>query len=121
MPFVFGFAPVLFLFLGSQIYFGWRAAAWILKRVRARAGRIAAIGGGLAIYVVYFFLNVRGEIGRPEPTRMTWWDALVVAPFRWWIFSATIAFLVVVLIWIARGIAGIIRGLIRSVSAPPQP
>ncbi len=119
MPFVFGFAPVLFLFLGSQVYFGWRATRWIRKRIRSRSGRISSIGGGLALYVSYFVLNVRGEIGRPEPTHMTLWDALVVAPFRWWIFSATIAFLVVVLIWIVRGMAGLIRGIARSVSTAP--
>lgn len=120
MPFVFGFAPVLFLFIGSQLYFGARAVAWALKRIRPLAGRISIIGAGLAIYVVDFFLNVRG-LDRPEPTHMTAWDALVVAPFRWWIFSATLAFLVVVLIWIGRGIAMLIRGIIRAVSAPSQP
>jgi len=121
MPFVFGFAPVLFLFIGSQVYFGWRAATWVRKRIRSRARRIGAIGAGLAVYLIYFVLNVRGEIDRPEPTHMTLWDALVVAPFRWWIFSATIAFLVVVLLWIGRGIAGLIRGIVRSVSSSPPP
>jgi hypothetical protein len=122
MPFVFGFAPVLFLFLGSQIYFGLRAAVWIRKRIPSRAGHISVIGAGLAVYIIYFYLNVRGQIGRPEPTHMTPWDALVVAPFRWWIFSATVAFLVVVLIWIARGFTGLLRGIIRSSSAAsPQP
>lgn len=122
MPFVFGLAPVFFLFLGSQIYFGLRAVVSVRKRIPSRTGHIPIIGAGLAGYIIYFYLNVRAGIGRPEPTHLTPWDALVVAPFRWWIFSATLAFLVVVLIWIGRGLAGLLSRILRRSSATgPQP
>ncbi|HLK46737.1 MAG TPA: metallophosphoesterase [Bryobacteraceae bacterium] len=117
MPFVFRFPPVLFLFLGSQIYFPLRAVAWTRRRIHSRTGQWTAIGAGLAVYVAYFVLNVFWAVERPEPTRMTRWDAVVVAPFLWWIFSSTLAFLVVVLIWIGRGIAGAVRLALRGLSA----
>ena len=121
MPFVFRFAPVLILFLGSQVYFGLRALAWGRKRVRSRVARIGGAAMSVAVYCLYFGLNVWGAADRPEPTHMTLWDALVVAPFRWWIFSSTIAFLVVVLIWIARGAAQLARGIARGLRQPPHP
>lgn len=113
MPFVFGFAPVLFLFLGSQVYFGFQILRWTARRVRRRAARIAAGTAILAVYVSYFVLNILGTTDRPTPTHMTLRDALVSAPFLWWIFSSTIAFLVVVLVWIARSVARLVTGIVR--------
>lgn len=128
MPFVFGFAPVLFLFLGAQIYFVLRAAAWGRKRIRSRAARIAIEAAVLAVYLFFFAANVWWVADHPSPTRMTWHDALVSAPFLWWIFSSTFAFLVVILIWLARQLARTIswmgRGLARRPGAkegPPSP
>jgi len=120
MPFVFGFAPVLFLFLGSQIYFPLRALRWAWRRIHSRPKRIGAALVGLALYFAYFTLFIRGEASGHEPTRMTLWYALVAAPFLWWIFSSTIAFAVVVLIWIVRGVARLPRAL-ASARQPPRP
>src|SRR5579872_5695722 len=119
MPFVFGFAPVLFLFIGSQIYFGLQAVRSAVHRVQSRAARLGVTAGILGIYVSYFFLYVRWAADGPTPTHMTLRDALISAPFLWWIFSSTIAFLVVVVIWILRGAARLTTGAVRAVRPPP--
>ena len=115
MPFVFGFAPVLFLFIGSQIYFGLRVVRWAVRRVRSRAARAGVTAGVAGVYVLYFFLYVRWAAEGPTPTHMTLRDALVSAPFLWWIFSSTIAFLVVILIWVGRGVAHLSASAFRLV------
>ena len=123
MPFVFGFAPVLFLFLGSQIYFILRAAKWGRRRIRSRPKRIAAGVTALSLYLLLFASNIWWAADRPEPTHMTLRDALLRAPFLWWIFSATISFLVVVLIWIIRQAtraAGWIFKRGRAATLPPK-
>jgi predicted MPP superfamily phosphohydrolase len=113
MPFVFGFAPVLFLFLGSQVYFLIRAIAWMRKRMPPAAGRIAALALA-AFYFLYFGLFIKGARDLPTPTHMTLRDALLNAPFLWWIFSSTLAFLVVLLIWLVRGAVRLVNGMARS-------
>ncbi|HEY1239236.1 MAG TPA: metallophosphoesterase [Bryobacteraceae bacterium] len=117
MPFVFAIAPVFFLFLGGQIYFLVRALAWARRRIRSRARRIAADIFGVFVYFIYFGLNLWGGRERPEMPYMTPWDALVVAPFRWWIFSSTIAFMVVLVIWMIRGAARLVRAGVRRPEA----
>jgi predicted MPP superfamily phosphohydrolase len=121
MPFVFGLAPVLFLFLGGQIYFGFQAVRWAVRRLKSRGARITVITAMVSLYLLYFGLNVVWTTERPTPTHMTLRDALVSAPFLWWIFSSTVAFLVVVLIWIARGVVRWVSGMVRSLrpAAPP--
>ncbi|MBZ5580069.1 MAG: metallophosphoesterase [Acidobacteriia bacterium] len=116
MPFVFGIAPVFFIFIGSQIYFLTRLAAWAKKRIGTRGKRIAAGAAGLAVYLFYFAANLWWEAGRPSSIHLTLRDALLSAPFLWWIFSSTVAFLVVLLIWAARGIARTITWTARAVA-----
>lgn len=113
MPFVFFIPPVFFLLLGSQIYFLSRAVAWVRKRIRSRGGRIVAFMALLAIYVGYFAANIYSDERGPSSTHLTLRDALIQAPFLWWVFSSTIAFLVVVLIWVGRMIVRAVRAVVR--------
>ena len=102
MPFVFGFAPVLFVFLGGQIYFLLRAAAWGNQRIRSGRVRLSVSIAALALYCLLFAANIWWAADGPTHTRMTLRDALVRAPFLWWIFSSTVAFSVVLFIWLLR-------------------
>ena len=113
MPFVFFIAPVFVLFLGSQAYWLLRIARFVGRRIQSRGPRIAAGAAGLALYVFFFGFNIWWARRDPEPTRMTLRDALLVAPFLWWIFSSTIAFLVVILIWVVRLVAAGLRLVAR--------
>jgi predicted MPP superfamily phosphohydrolase len=125
MPFVFRFAPVLLLFLGGQGYFLWRACALVARRVRRPIWRGAAISVLFVLYFALFGLNLASSgRGTPTPTRMTLRDALIAAPFLWWIFSSTVAFFVVVVLWLVRIAALPIRAVFRpspTGEAPASP
>ena len=122
MPFVFKIGPVLLLFLGAQVYFLWRACALIARRVRRSAWRAAAISALFVLYFGLFGLNLASS-GRdtPTPTHMTLRDALIAAPFLWWIFSSTVAFIVVVVVWPFRFEARPIQSVFRPSPSPDTP
>src|SRR6516162_6519979 len=107
MPFVFKLTPVLLLFLGGQVYFLWKACALVLRLFHRPAMRVAAVTVVLGVYAALLAANLMSS-GRstPTPTHMTLHDALISAPFLWWIFTSTLAFFVVVLVslirWVAR-------------------
>jgi uncharacterized protein len=60
----------------------------------------------LGLYCALLAVNLMSS-GRsnPTPTHMTLRDALISAPFLWWIFTSTLAFFVVILVWLVRWIA----------------
>src|SRR3974390_459269 len=99
MPFVFKLFPVLLLFLGGQVYFVWQACALILRAIRRPAARAVALTAVLGLYGALLAVNLMSS-GRstPTPTHMTLRDALISAPFLWWIFTSTLAFFVVILV-----------------------
>jgi predicted MPP superfamily phosphohydrolase len=102
MPFVFRILPVFLLFIGGQIYWIFRVAVWARRLLRSRGARWGVGLAALAVYLLAFAFNVYSGREIPSPTHMTLRDALLVAPFLWWIFSSTVAFAVVILIWLVR-------------------
>ncbi|MBV9505540.1 MAG: metallophosphoesterase [Acidobacteriia bacterium] len=81
---------------------------------------VALAVGIAAAYFALFALNVSGSRGEPEPTHLTLRYALLVAPFLWWIFSSTLGFVAVILVWLVRSLAIAIRSGVRLV-APRKP
>ena len=106
MAFAWIFGTILFLLAGSQIYWLFRVRSFLKKRVQSRRTRLFLASAGLAAYLAFFALNVFGR--RPSPTRLTLYDALVAAPFQWWIASSMVAFLVAILLWPVRRAAGLV-------------
>src|SRR5580700_3541397 len=105
------FGILIAIFLGSQIY--WYARAWgLVKRVaRTRTTRIALTAAILGVYLALFALNF-GVLGRrASPTRLTWYDALISAPFACWVVCSLLAFLLAMLLWPVRRAARSIGGL----------
>lgn len=121
MPFVFGFAPVLFLFLGSQIYFLLRAMRWGARHIRGGRGRAGAGVALFAFYIAFFAAGISRQEHVPNPIHMNPADALLLAPFLWWIFSSTMAFLVVIILWAMRGLGGAAKWAARPVAGEPSP
>jgi hypothetical protein len=104
----------LAIFLGSQIYWYRRAHSLVNKVAKVRTARILLIAAGLTVYLAYFALNF-GVLGRrSSPTHLGWYDALIAAPFQWWVVSSLVAFLLAVLIWPVRRVA-------ESIGAPSSP
>ena len=88
------FQAGLILFGVSQVYWGWRGCRLAARLIPARGWRFAAIGAVLAIYLVMLAWNVKYAWRRPAAVELTWSDALLVAPFLWWVVSSLFGFLV---------------------------
>jgi len=112
-PLIFGI--LISLFAASQIYWFARMRALLKRLSKTRRARILLTCAILATYLALFALNF-GVFGsrRSSPTRLTWFDALVSAPFAWWTASSLLAFLLAVLLWPVRRVA-------RSTSALASP
>jgi uncharacterized protein len=122
MPFVFRILPVFLLFVGGQVYWLLRIRNWTGRLISRRATRWAVWLITFALYLLLFAVNILSAREIPTPTRMTLRDALIVAPFLWWIFSSTLSFGIVVLIWILRlpitAVVAARRLLLQRRSAP---
>jgi predicted MPP superfamily phosphohydrolase len=128
MPFVFDILPVLLMFFGAQVYFLWQACRLIIRWMPGTVARAAAITAVLGLYVGLLAANLLSSPrSTPTSTHMTFHDALISAPFLWWIFSSTLAFFVVVLVWLVRYTARAVQTITRRVrarapeEAPPSP
>ena len=118
MPFVFKIVPVLLLFLGGQVYFLWQACWLIIRWIHRPAARAAAVTAVLGLYGALLAANlISAGRSTPTPTHMTLHDALISAPFLWWIFSSTLAFFVVILVWLIRYTALAVRTITHRVMA----
>ncbi|HUI77211.1 MAG TPA: metallophosphoesterase [Bryobacteraceae bacterium] len=119
MPFVFRILPVFLLFIGGQVYWILKVRAWSGRWIQGRAARWGSGIAALALYLLLFAANILSARDIHEATRMTLRDAVVVAPFRWWIFSSTLSFAVVVVIWLLRlPVTGVIAAVRLAKRAP---
>ena len=111
MSFALIFRILIAIFLASQIYWLVRARALVKSVARTRRARILLTGAGLAVYFALFALNF-GPFGRrASPTRLTWYDTLITAPFAWWVVCSLVAFLLAILLWPVRRVARSTRAL----------
>src|ERR1700722_1115127 len=105
---------VMAVLLVSQIYWFLQARGLVKRLVQHRTARILLAAAGLAAYLALVLLNF-GVFGqRASPTRLTWYDAMISAPFIWWVASSLVAFLLAMLLWPVRRVA-------RSTSALRSP
>ena len=105
MSFALIFGIFVAIFVASQIYWYARARALVKQTARTKTARILLTTAGLAAYLALFAFNF-GVFGRrASPTRLTWYDALISAPFAWWVVCSLVAFLLALLLWPIRRVA----------------
>jgi predicted MPP superfamily phosphohydrolase len=103
------FSIARLLFVVSQFYWGWRGYRFAAARIRSR-GRLWAICGlVLAVYLVVYEFGVGGWSETGSPVHLTLRDALFTGPFLWWAASSLVAFLLMMLFAMARGISRGVR------------
>jgi predicted MPP superfamily phosphohydrolase len=93
---------VMAVFVASQIYWLVQARALVNRLANSRKARIGLAAGALTVYLAIFLLNFEVFGRRPSPTRLTWYDALVSAPFEWWVVTSLVGFLLAILVWPVR-------------------
>lgn len=103
------FAIILAILAVSQAYWAWRGYRLAARLIPDRGRRILVCGAAAAVYAAGFWWN-RPLFGRsPSPVELTVRDALVTAPFLWWLASSLVAFLVVGLLAIPQSMVGAAR------------
>src|ERR1035441_7053788 len=85
------FFAIIFLVLGSsQLYWGWRGVRLARRKISSPTLRGLACAAIPTILVAMLAYTVR-EVGRrPDPVHLTLRDALLTAPFAWWIASSLV-------------------------------
>jgi len=106
------FSIVLLIFGVSQLYWAWRAYLFAAARIQSRGRRLAVCGSVLAAYLIEYQINFGAWREQGTPVRLTLSDALLAAPFLWWSASSLVAFLVVILFAIPRGVVAGTRWLL---------
>jgi predicted MPP superfamily phosphohydrolase len=115
MGLIFVFTPIALIFLTSQIY--WLLRAWDFLKARTGGRRARAFATlGLGTYGVLFAYNLNWLGRTVTPTRLTVAEALLGAPFQWWVASSMVAFLVALLVWLIRRLADLMIWSYRRVS-----
>ena len=103
------FSIVLLVFGISQVYWAWRGYSWAAKRIPSGPLRFAVCAAVLVVYTILFMFNLGPWRQRGTPVHLTLHDALLVAPFLWWMASSFFAFLLVILMTIPKGIVAGVR------------
>ena len=109
------FTIILIVFGASQVYWGWRAYAMASRWIRSRGIRLAVSLAVLGVYAYVFAFHFPFFRRAGTAVHLTLEDALVDAPFLWWVASSLVAFLVVVILAIPRGaIGGVVWAVRRA-------
>jgi len=89
------------VFAASQIYWYLRARALVKRAAKSRRMRILVTAATLAAFLALFLLNVVFS-PRTSPTHLTWYDALIAAPFACWVVCSLVGFFLAILMWPVR-------------------
>jgi len=115
------FSTLQAILVVSQLYWVWRGYSFAAARIHSRARRWAVCGVVLAACLAAYQFNLGAWREPVTPVRLTLRDALLAAPFLWWFASSLVAFVVVILFAIPRGMVGGVRWLLaRRHAAGPE-
>ena len=103
------FTIILAILALSQAYWAWRGYRLATRLIRDRGRRFLVCGAAAAVYAAAFRWDYPFFVRSQSPVELTLRDALVTAPFRWWLASSLVAFLVVALFAIPQSIVGAAR------------
>lgn len=108
------FTKILLLIVVSQLYWAWRGYSFAASRIPSWGRRLAVCGAALAAYALGYQFTFGVWRDRGTPVHLTAKDALLAAPYLWWIASSVVAFLIVVLIAIPRTIVAGVRWILAQ-------
>ena len=91
------FGSILLLLTGSQIFWIRRVRDWARKLIPTRTARIRLGVFALVAYLALVAFNFRWFGRSPSPTHLTLKEALLTAPFSWWVLSSMAAFIIVII------------------------
>ncbi len=99
MSFPLIFSILIAIFVASQVFWYIRARALVKRLAQTRQTQLILTAAGLLLYLALLAFNF-GLFGRrSSPTRLTWYDALISAPFAYWVVCSLVAFLLAAILW----------------------
>jgi hypothetical protein len=108
------FTTILLIFGVSQLYWAWRGYSFAAARIQSRGRRMAVCGAVLAAWLLVHQLTFGVWRERGTTVHLTVRDALLSAPFLWWVSSSLVAFVVVILFAIPRAAVGGVRWVLAQ-------
>ena len=116
------FRIVILIFAVTQAYWAWRVHRLAIRWFPSRPQRMVVLLALLSVYVVMLAFNFGWFGPRHEPVYLTPADAILTAPFRYWLATSIIGFLVAGLFHIPQGIVAGIRKLRakKEIASPPR-
>jgi hypothetical protein len=114
------FAIILLILGASQLYWAWRIVGLAWRKIASPALRGLACAAVLVVLGAAFAYTFRDFVRRPEPVHMTLRDALLTAPFAWWIAGCFFGFLLAIPFAILAGVRAVVRRL-RGRVEPASP
>ena len=119
------FGPIFILVLASQLYWAWRIRTVARRRIASKTARWALAIAAAVLYAYMWDYNVNEFRHRATPVHLTLAEALLVAPFAWWIAGSVVGFLVIAILtlfrWICRAFAFAAKKAAGRADAPPSP
>ena len=105
------FAIILLILGASQSYWVWRGVRLAQRKIASPALRRLVCVVVPVLVVAMFAYTIREFGRRPEPVQMTLRDALLTAPFGWWIASSMVGFLMAIPFAMLAGVRAVARRL----------
>ena len=119
------FTIVLVLFGLSQLYWGWRFYSFAARRIASRNGLLAVLAGVVIVWMAFYTFTFGAWSQRGTPVSLTLRDALLVAPFLWWVSASVVGFLLAAIVAIPQLFVAAGRSLLarrrRPSGEPPSP
>jgi hypothetical protein len=115
------FFAFLFLTLASsQLYWAWRGVRLAHRKIASPSLRVLACAAIPAILLAMFLYNLGEFARRPQPVQLTLRDALLTAPFAWWLVSSMVGFLLAIPFAIAGGVRALTRRRRAELPSPAR-
>ena len=109
----------LLIFIASQLFWMGRARRLVVRWVTNRTGQRLLQLGLLMAYLLLFAYNITWGERSSTPTRLTIQALLLDAPFRWWILSSLVAFLILVVFSFLDRLKGVVAWAYRKLRPVP--
>ena len=109
----------LAIFIPSQFFWLWQMRGLGAKLVSSPVLRRWLAGLILAVYLILFTYNMGWFARPPEPTRLTLAAALLQGPFRWWMLSSVLGFLLMAGFYFVGGL-GLAAHFVYARLFPPS-
>jgi hypothetical protein len=111
----------ILLFIPSQLFWFWQLRSLGRQFIRSRTLRLWLAGLGMGIYALSFAVVWFMPRHIPEAAHLTLRAVLLEAPFRWWMLSSLLGFVVIAPIYLCNRLVRAVCEVYRRLLPPSSP